>query len=219
MARYKIPGTPTMRRMPTYLQKLYQMRLDGRIYASCTDLANYIGVDSIVTRKDMAMTGLAGHRRYGYKIDELVQAILSFIGLDEPVSATLVGAGALGSALLGYHEFSSYNFRIESVFDSDPGKIGHLIHGCQVHDIGDIRMRLGDHLPKIGVICVPSPVAQATAELLISLGIRYLWNFANVCLKVPDGVIVQREVIAGGLAVLTSKIRHFEQGETVAKGE
>lgn len=202
-----------MRRMPTYLQKLYQMRLDGRIYASCTDLSNYIGVDSIVTRKDMAMTGLAGHRRYGYRIDELVEAILSFIGLDKAVSATLLGAGALGSALLGYHEFSGYNFRIESVFDSDPGKIGRQIHGCTVYDVNTIGRRLRSHRPKVGIICVPAVAAQASAELLVSLGIRYLWNFANVCLTVPPGVIVQREVIAGGLAVLTAKIKDAEANQ------
>ena len=37
-------------------------------------------------------------------------------------------------------------------------------------------------------------------------GIKAIWNFANVSLKVPDDVIVQREVIAGGLAVLSVKM-------------
>ena len=199
-----------MRRMPTYLQKLYQMQREGRLYASCTDLANYIGVDSIVTRKDMAMTGLAGHRRYGYKIDELIKAILGYVGLSKPVTATLLGAGALGSALLGYHEFGSYNFKIESVFDSAHSKIGQVIHGCEVRDINTIRTYFKSHRPKVGIICVPAVAAQFSADLLISLGVRYLWNFASVCLTVPEGVIVQREVIAGGLAVLTSKIKDTE---------
>ena len=39
----------------------------------------------------------------------------------------------------------------------------------------------------------------------MELGIRYIWNFANVSLNVPPHVVVQREVIAGGLAMLAVK--------------
>ena len=41
---------------------------------------------------------------------------------------------------------------------------------------------------------------------MVAGGIKAIWNFANVSLKVPDDVIVQREVIAGGLAVLSFKM-------------
>ena len=125
----KIQNTPTMRRMPSYLHKLFQMRMDGKTSVSCTDLAQYMGIEPIVTRKDIAATGLKGHRGYGYMINELVDAILMYIGWDKKTSATLIGAGALGSALLGYSDFIDYNLRIESVFDSDPNKVGREIHG------------------------------------------------------------------------------------------
>ncbi len=213
MGRMKIQRTPTMRRMPTYLHKLNRMRMEGETYASCTDLARYMNIDPIVARKDIAMTGLAGHRSYGYRIDELIDAILRYVGWDRPISAALVGAGALGSALLGYPDFVTYNLRFESVFDSDPAKIGHEIHGHEVFDIRTIRRRLHKNPPKIGIICVSNTAAQTTADLLVSLGIRYLWNFANVCLIVPENVIVQREVIAGGFAVLAAKIKSVESGE------
>ena len=90
----KIQRTPTLRRMPTYLHKLYLMRQEGKTYASSTDLANYMNIDLIVTRKDIAMTGLAGHRHYGYKIDELIDAILRYVGWDKALPATLIGAVA-----------------------------------------------------------------------------------------------------------------------------
>jgi redox-sensing transcriptional repressor len=41
---------------------------------------------------------------------------------------------------------------------------------------------------------------------LIACGVKAFWNFANVCLKVPEDVIVQREVIAGGFAMLSVKL-------------
>ena len=195
-----------MRRMPSYLHKLFQMRMDGNTSVSCTDLAQYMGIEPIVTRKDIAATGLKGHRGYGYLINELIDAILIYIGWDKKTSATLIGAGALGSALLGYSDFIDYNLRIESDFDSDPNKVGREIHGHEVYDMESLERRLKNHPPKIGIICVSSVAAQKTADVLVSLGVRYLWNFANVCLQVPPDVVVQREVIAGGFAMLSVKL-------------
>ena len=100
---------------------------------------------------------------------------------------------------------------------SDPDKIGREVHGFEVYDIAEIRERLKLACPKVGIICVSSVGAQGVADLLVSLGIKYIWNFANVCLKVPEGVIVQREVIAGGLAVLFAKMRRAEAGEPVTE--
>ena len=199
--------------MPTYLHKLYMMQRKGEVYVSCTDLAEYINIELIVVRKDIALTGLAGHRRLGYKIDELIEAIRRYIGLDKPIPATLIGAGALGAALLGYEDFSVYGLEIKSVFDIDPAKIGTHLHGYEVSDIAFFHDRTKPEPPKMGIICVSSIAAQWAADLLVSVGVRYIWNFANVCLHVPKGVVVQREVIAGGLAVLAAKMRLLESGE------
>lgn len=215
----KIQNTPTMRRMPTYLHRLFRLRLAGQEWVSCAELAEYMNIPHIMVRKDIAMTGLPGNKRFGFRVRELIDAILKLVGWDQETSATLVGAGALGSALLGFTDFRAYNFRIESVFDSDSNKIGKEIHGFEVYDIAEIRQRLKLMRPKVGIICVPSVGAQLTADILISLGVKYIWNFSNVCLKVPEGVIVQREVIAGGLAVLFAKMRQAEAGESVSEAE
>ncbi len=208
-----------MRRMPTYLHKLRLMKAEGKQYASCTELANYVRVDLIVVRKDIAMTGLAGHRRYGYRIDDLMEAIKRFVGWDQRLTATLIGAGALGSALLGYPDFQSYNLSIETVFDSDPLKIGHEVHGHEIYDINTIRQRLQLAPPKIGILCVSNSAAQQVCNQLVALGVKCLWNFANVCLQVPPEVIVQREVIAGGYAVLAAKIKASQENGAIASEE
>ena len=215
----KIQNTPTMRRMPTYLHRLFKLRLAGQEWVSCAELAEYMGIPHIMVRKDIAMTGLPGNKRFGFKVNDLIDAILKFVGWDRTTSATLVGVGSLGSALLGFTDFQAYNFRIESVFDSDPDKIGREVHGFEVYDIAEIRERLKLACPKVGIICVSSVAAQDVADVLVSLGIRYIWNFANVCLKVPEDVIVQREVIAGGLAVLFAKMRRAEAGENVTEAD
>ncbi len=208
MGRMKVQNSPSIRRMPSYLHKLLSMRMEGRTHVSTTELAEYMNIELIVVRKDIALTGIAGLRRVGYDINALIDYIKDYLGWQQPVTATLIGAGALGSAILGYDDFQHYGLRIESVFDSDPRKVGQSVHGHEIFDFEDITVRLAAARPDMAIICVPGAVAQNVADVLVEMDIRYLWNFANVCLKVPKEVIVQREVIAGGFAMLTAKMKN-----------
>ena len=75
MQKDKIMNTPTIRRMPTYLHKLLKMRLEGKTSVSSTELAEYMNIELIVVRKDIALTGISGRRRVGYDINELITYI------------------------------------------------------------------------------------------------------------------------------------------------
>ncbi|NMA43359.1 MAG: redox-sensing transcriptional repressor Rex [Oligosphaeraceae bacterium] len=213
MGRMKVLNSPTIRRMPCYLHQLTRLRLEGQSHISTTELAKDTATELIVVRKDIALTGAKGRRRIGYEINELIAKIKDYLGWDEMMSATLLGVGSLGSAILGYDEFALYGLRIESVFDSDPEKIGKVIRSHEVYDIASIKQRLGYSTPDIAIICVPAANAQEVAELLVEVGIKFIWNFSNITLKVPEGVVVQREVIAGGLAMLSVKRKHYKSGD------
>ncbi len=188
--------------MPTYLHKLLKMQAEGRVNVSSTELAEYMDVELIVVRKDIALTGVSGQRRIGYNIDELIRYIKLFLGWEVSATATLIGAGSLGAALLGYDDIVYYGFDIRTVFDADPGKIGTVLRGKMVYDVAELERRLQGNLPEIAVLCVPKEAAQGILDRLAALGIRYFWSFANTALKVPEGVVVEREVLAGGLARL-----------------
>ena len=64
---------------------------------------------------------------------------------------------------------------------------------------------------RLGIICVPADYAQDVADELVKGGVHGIWNFANVSLKVPEDVVVQREVIAGGFAVLSVKLERMRR--------
>lgn len=196
--------------MPSYLHKLLRMRFEGRTHVSSLELAEYMNIEWIVVRRDIALTGIKGQRRVGYEINELIEYIRDYIGWTNPMTATLIGAGALGTAILGYDDFARYGLQIESVFDCDSNKIGRELRGHEIYDVATIRTRLKANPPKIGILCVSNSTAQLVADQLIALGIKFIWNFASICLKVPDDVIVQREVLAGGLAMLCVKIKSRE---------
>ncbi|MFA6815276.1 MAG: redox-sensing transcriptional repressor Rex [Lentisphaeria bacterium] len=211
MGRMKIQNSPTIRRMPSYLHKLFNMRLEGKTHVSTTELAKYMNIELIVVRKDIALTGIAGLRRVGYNINDLIDYIKSYLGWTKTFSACLIGAGALGTAILGYEDFVNYGLNIGSVFDCSDKKIGTSIHGREVYDIETIGQRFKHYHPDMAIICVSNTAAQAVTDKIIQLGIHYIWNFANVCLQVPPKVIVQREVLAGGLATLTVKMKHMDE--------
>lgn len=206
MANVKVQKLPTIRRLPTYLYKLSEMRKAGISIVATPELARYMNLGEIVIRKDLAVTGVSGQPGVGYKVKELIEAIKSYLNWDNASEAILVGAGSLGSALLGYEGFEEYGLKIIAAFDADPGKIGTEIHGRSVFGVDRLAELVRRLQVRIGIICVPAAFAQEVADAMVAGGIRGIWNFANVSLKVPEEVVVQREVIAGGLAVLSVKM-------------
>ncbi|MBO4304346.1 MAG: redox-sensing transcriptional repressor Rex [Lentisphaeria bacterium] len=221
MSRIKVQNSPTIRRMPTYLHKLLKMRLEGKLHVSSTELAEYMNIEPIVVRKDIALTGISGQRRVGYDVNELIRYIKNYLSWQDVITATLIGAGALGTALLGYDDFAQYGLNVETVFDCDENKIGKEIRGREVYDIATLESRLRTAPPDIAIVCVSNAAAQQVVNRLVAVGIKYIWNFANVSLRVPRGVIVQREVIAGGLAMLTVKMKlsSMKQGDDPVEEE
>ncbi len=206
MAKVKVPKLPTVRRLPTYLYKLSEMRKAGVEIVATPELARYMNLGEIVIRKDLALTGVSGQPGVGYKVRELIDAIKRYLNWNNVSEAVLVGAGALGSALMGYEGFEEYGLRIIAAFDADPMKIGTEVRGRSVFDIDRLEELTRRLQVRMGIICVPADQAQDIADRMVAGGIKAIWNFANVSLKVPDDVIVQREVIAGGFAVLSVKM-------------
>lgn len=220
MNKHRVLNTPAIRRMPTYLHKLMLMYNQHEEYVSTSVLAKYMSIDSIVVRKDLELTGITGYRGVGYKVGELIEAIRSYLGWDKWTRACLVGAGSLGSALLGFQEFSEYGLNICEVFDISPKRIGTEIYGHLVKDARDMAAQIRKNRLEMAILCIPGSCSQKVAEELVDCGIKLFWNFANTCLKLPADVIVQREVIAGGFALLSRKrMEHHGKGNDMGDEE
>lgn len=208
MGEHKVQKLPSVRRLPTYLHKLMEMRRAGQDIVATPELARYMQCSEIAVRKDLAITGAVGQPGVGYRIKDVIEAIRSYLNWNSQCEAVLVGAGCLGAALMGYDGFDEYGLKIIAAFDADPAKIGGTVHGRQIFDVRRLPELCSRLQVSLGIICVPARHAQEVAELMVRGGIRGIWNFSNVRLQVPDGVVVQREVIAGGLAELSVKLRH-----------
>jgi hypothetical protein len=58
----------------------------------------------------------------------------------------------------------------------------------------------------IGVITTPAEVAQTVADMLVQGGVRAIWNFAPITLRVPPEVLVHNEDLYYSLAALSCKL-------------
>ena len=215
MGEPKLQKMPSVRRLPTYLHKLMEMRRSGQDIVATPELARYMQCSEIAVRKDLAITGATGQPGVGYRIKDVIEAIRSYLNWDVQCEAVLVGAGSLGAALMGYDGFEEYGLKILAAFDSDPAKIGGALHGRQIFDVKRLPELCSKLQVSLGIICVPAQYAQEVADLMVEGGIKAIWNFSNVQLAVPDEVVVQREVIAGGLAELSVKLRHSADAREV----
>ena len=206
MQNKKTYSIPALKRLPAYLRELRRLREAARERVSSPVLARALRIDTISARKDLDRVGAVGSPGVGYRVRELIDSIETFLGWKNVSEAFLIGIDGFGAGLLGYGGFSAYGLKIIAAFDADPGKIGTEIHGRSVFGVERLEELVRRLQVRIGIICVPAAFAQEVADAMVAGGIRAIWNFANVSLKVPEEVVVQREVIAGGLAVLSVKM-------------
>ena len=72
----------------------------------------------------MSYFGEFGRPGIGYNVIDLHARIGRILNLEKTQPVLLVGAGNLGSALVGYPALRADSFQIVAVFDSNPNKIG-----------------------------------------------------------------------------------------------
>ena len=197
---------PTIRRFPIYLRCIREMIAAGEFHISSAVVAEKLGLDPVLTRKDLAMAGVPGKPRRGYPAQKLLDALNRALGWDNTTDAVLIGAGSLGNALLGYSGFEEQNLSIVVAFDSNPGLLGLTIHGVKVRPMEDLPRLVQRMKIKLGILTVPRVAAQICASAMVEAGISSILNFTPTLLDVPDGVIVQNVDLAESLAVLSHAI-------------
>ncbi|HNZ47650.1 MAG TPA: redox-sensing transcriptional repressor Rex [Candidatus Hydrogenedentes bacterium] len=212
---------PTLRRVPSYCQVLLGLAEQGQEYVSCTQLSEALHIDPTLIRKDIALAGATGRPKVGYLTRDLHRQLENFLGWNNARDAILVGAGSLGSALMGYKAFDQYGVNIVMAFDTDPEKVGRKIHDVPVLPLTRMPNLLERMKVHLGILTVPAEYAQTVGELMVMNGILAIWNFAPLALKVPEGIIVQNEDLFSSLGILSSKLAavlkneddHFKEGE------
>ena len=202
MNGYSIPKA-TLGRLPQYLEYLRSLP-EIRRTISATAIAKALSLGDVQVRKDLASVCGAGKPKIGYETEKLITDIESHLGYERLTNAVLVGAGKLGRALLDYDGFEDFGVKIIAGFDCNEMA---LKKGAKdILPIRDIGAYCQEHGVKLGIISVGQGSAQDVCDKLVESGIKAIWNFAPVTLKVPNGVLLKQENLALSLAYLNNQI-------------
>ena len=202
MNGYSIPKA-TLGRLPQYLEYLKSLP-EIRRTISATAIAKALSLGDVQVRKDLASVCGAGKPKIGYETDKLITDIESHLGYERLTNAVLVGAGKLGRALLDYDGFEDFGVKIVAGFDCNETV---LTKGTKdILPIRDIEVYCREHDVKLGIITVGGGSAQGVCDKLVESGIKAIWNFAPVTLKVPNGVLLKQQNLALSLAYLNNQI-------------
>ena len=197
----------TIGRMPLYLHFLQEESSKGAKYISSAVIAQNIPVSAVLVRKDLAIvSSQPGRPRLGFEVVRLIADIEKFLGYDNLSDAIIVGVGGLGKAFLGYEGFKSNGLNIVAAFDVDPSVIEERIAGKEVYALSELPQFVTKGKINIGIVTVPKEAAQGVVDLMVRSGIRAIWNFAPIPLKVPKGIIVKNEDLSASLALLAGEL-------------
>lgn len=82
--------------------------------------------------------------------------------------------------------------------------IGHI------YDVDLLEGFVKKNEVEIGIICTPKEVAQDMADMLTNAGVKGIWNFAPIDIRVPDDVIVENVHLSESLFILSYLLNEKE---------
>ncbi len=192
----------TLSRLPLYIEYVSALPNECE-YISSSAIAKALELGEVQVRKDLNMLSGAGKPKIGYKRQSLLKRLNGYIESNKQVNAVIFGAGKLGKALLDYRGFEKYGLKISVAFEKDVNLIGKSENGKEILDADTFEEYSKNNSVTVGIIAVPFGVAQGVADRLVKEGVKTIWNFAPIRLKVPKGVTVQQEDMALSLAYLS----------------
>ncbi|SHK57340.1 redox-sensing transcriptional repressor Rex [Paramaledivibacter caminithermalis] len=199
-----------IRRLPKYHRYLKDL-LDRDIKRiSSKELSDIIGFTASQIRQDLNNFGGFGQQGYGYNVEELYYEIGKILGLDKTYNTIIVGAGNLGQALANYTNFDKSGFHVKALFDINPKVFGIKIRDIEIKDMDYVGPFIKENDIDIAILCTNKDSAQEVAEILVSNGIKAIWNFAPTDLRVPDDVVVENVHLVESLLTLTYLYRSDE---------
>ena len=174
-------------------------------YISSTRIAEELFLGEVQVRKDLSKACGSGRPKIGYSLKYLIQSIEEYLKCRDIRKAVIIGVGKLGSAILGFDELKKYGLDVIAGFDTNTEnkKYNKPVY---TYSKENIKTYIEDNKVDVVIMCVPKKVAQDVCNLIVSLGIKIIWNFTPTRLKVPSDVIVQNENLAYSVSIMLTGI-------------
>ena len=198
-------------RLPRYLRYLGELRDEGVERVSSQELSDIMQVTASQIRQDLNTFGGFGQQGYGYNGGYLSDEIGKILGLNREHRLIIVGAGHLGQALVNYSNFERRGFLFRGLFDCDPKVCGKKIRDITVRPMEELADFVRENQIDIAVLTIPKTSAVEVAEQLAACGIKGIWNFAHVDLRLPGHIQVENVHLSDSLMKLSYNINRFQK--------
>jgi redox-sensing transcriptional repressor len=195
------------------------LKAQGETFVSSTRLSKETNIVASQIAKDLSFVDIVGRTRVGYEIDNLLEVLEAFLGFTSIHKAFLFGAGRLGGALLNDSGLKQFGLEIVAAFDSNPRLVGHSISGIPVYHISDLEKIIRRHPVKIGILTVPINNAQEAADKMVVWGIKAIWNFTPLRIRVPDDIVVQNTSLYAHLSLMFNRLDSIEEKNEIKGGK
>ena len=203
-------STSVINRLPRYYRYLGELHMSGIERISSKELSKKMQVTASQIRQDLNCFGGFGQQGYGYNVEYLYNEIKKILGLDKVYNMIVIGGGNIGQALVNYTNFERRGFVITAVFDVNPRLIGMTMRGIKVYDIDTVDEFIANNKVDVAILTLPRSQACKVANHLAQLGIKAMWNFSHVDLKLPEDVIVENVHLTDSLMTLLYKLNEVE---------
>lgn len=197
-----------IKRLPRYYRYLGDLLKSGIDRISSKELSERMQVTASQIRQDLNNFGGFGQQGYGYNVEYLYNEIAKILGLDKDYNLIVVGAGNLGTAITNYTDFAKRGFYVKQVFDIKPELIGKKIGDIEILGMDSLPDYIKNNQVDIAAITVPKEMATETAAKLVKCGIKAIWNFAPVDLRLPKDVIVETIHLSDTLMRLSYSLKN-----------
>lgn len=202
MASNKKISTAVIRRLPRYYRYLSDLLSLDITRVSSKELSARMGITASQIRQDLNCFGGFGQQGYGYNVELLYNEIGNILGVNDKFKTIVIGAGNMGQALAHYGNFERRGFRIIGLFDIAPDVVGTEVNSMEVLHLDVLEDFVKENHVDIAILTTPYKNTPEIAERVARIGIKGLWNFSPMDLKLPYDIVIENVHLSDSLMVL-----------------
>lgn len=209
-----------IRRLPRYYRYLSDLLKMDIERISSRELSQRMGITASQIRQDLNCFGGFGQQGYGYNVASLYTEVGNILGVNNSFHTIIIGAGNMGQALANYENFEKRGFKLIGIFDINPKLISNKIRNVEIYHMDKLDEFVKNNQVDIAILTVPYQHIPEVAEKVASLGIKGLWNFSAMDLKLPyDDIIIENVHLSDSLMVLGYRLNEKRIAEESKKNK
>lgn len=200
---------PVIRRLPRYYRYITELKNNGTVRISSSQLAHIMGSTPSQVRQDFNCFGGFGQQGVGYSVDLLHEEIEKLLFPEGKQRAILLGAGTMGITVADFVIKENTGVELVAVFDNDKALIGNKLFGLEILSMDNfVEFCQQEHVDII-IACTTKDVAQQLAPKIIETGVKGIWNYSHFDFTVYDETMIVENVhLRDSLMALSYRVSH-----------